>query len=143
MSSQENETTEDEGEPEDSTVAGVARDRREARKKRAKPIKDMIKIIKEARQPNRQHKATAARMLTRMVEGNRAISQVRQAFAAARAKRRRERRDILKQAGATEKPCCVRRWQLNYRKDKQKTVVAAARKFHSVLIRVQVRNGKE
>ena len=58
-------------------------------------------------------------------------------------KGRRERRDILKQAGATEKPCCVRRWQLNYRKDKQKTVVAAARKFHSVLIRVQVRNGKE
>lgn len=124
-----------------ATVAGISRERREAKKKRLKPVKDAIAIIKAARQPNRQHQSTASRMLARMVESNKAISKVRQAFASAHAKRRRDRRNILKRAGAVEQTCSIRRWQLNCHKDKQQKAVAAARKFHSVLIQVEVKQG--
>ena len=144
-SSSASETSDAEAESEEdpaiTTVAGVARERREAKKKRLKPIKDAITIIKAARQPNRQHQATASRMLARMVESNKAISKVRQAFASAQAKRRRDRRNILKKAGAVEQTCSIRRWQLHCRKDKHQKAVAAARKFHSVLIQVEVNQG--
>ena len=47
----------------------------------------------------------------------------------------------MKKVGATEQTCSIRRWQLNCSKAKQQQVVAAARKFHSVLIRVEVKQG--
>ena len=70
-----------------TAVAGVSRDRREAKKRRLKPINTMIDLVKEARKPNRQHKATAARMLTRLVETNRTMQTVRQRMMQIRAKR--------------------------------------------------------
>ena len=70
-----------------SVVAGVSRDRREAKKRRIKPVNTMIEMIKEARKPNRQHKATAARMLTKLVDSNRVMQAVRQKMTQIRAKR--------------------------------------------------------
>ena len=58
--------------------AGVAQARSEAKKQRDKPYNDIKKRIQEARQPNRQSRATAARMLTRMIESNKANRQMQQ-----------------------------------------------------------------
>ena len=110
--SSEGETNKDSHDPA-TAVAGVSRDRREAKKRRLKPINTMIDLIKEARKPNRQHKATAARMLTRLVETNRTMQTVRQRMMQVRAKRRRARRSQLKQESFTDKLCVLRQWQLN------------------------------
>ena len=86
-SSSEDDSSSDDEAP-TSVVAGVSRDRREAKKRRIKPVNTMIEMIKEARKPNRQHKATAARMLTRLVDSNRVMQAVRQKMTQIRAKRR-------------------------------------------------------
>lgn len=71
---------------EDTPTSVVSRDRCEAKKRRIKPVNTMIEMIKGARKPNRQHKATAARVLTRLVDSNRTMQAVRQKMTQIRAK---------------------------------------------------------
>ena len=83
--------------------AGVAHARREARKRRETPYNDIKELIQEARQPNRKSKATAARMLTRLIESNNAIRQMQQTRQQRRAKVERQRKTQLAKKGATSK----------------------------------------
>ena len=82
--------------------AGVAQARREAKKRRDKPYNDIKKLIQEARQLNRKSKATAARMLTRIIESNKTIRQMQQTHHPCRARARRQRKTQLANRGATE-----------------------------------------
>ena len=72
-----NESSDDEANEEShnpvTAVAGVSRDRRGAKKLRLKPINTMIDLIKEARKPNRQHKATCSSMHAHKTETNRTM----------------------------------------------------------------------
>ena len=75
--------------------AGVAHARREAKTRRDKPCNDIKKLIQEARQPNRKSNATAACMLTRMIESNKVIIQMQQTHQQWRANITRQRKARL------------------------------------------------
>ena len=80
--------------------------------RRDKPFNDIRKLIQEAHQPNRKAKATAARMLARMVESNKTICEVRQTYAKDRARVRRERKTQLGRVGTTEAIAAIKKWKM-------------------------------
>ena len=121
--------------------AGVAHVRREAKQRRDKPYNDIKKLIQEARQPNRKSKATAARMLTRMIESNKAIRQMQQTHQQWRARIKRQRKAQLAKKGATETIACIKRWKMKVNIDQRHNAVAAVRKFHPVLVQIEVKQG--
>ena len=59
-------------------------------------------LLQETRQPNRKAKATAACMLTRMIESIKAIRQVQQTHQQWRAIIKRQRKTQLAKKGSTE-----------------------------------------
>ena len=124
-------------------AAGVAQARRGAQKRRDKPYNDIKKLIQEARQPNRRSTATAARMLTRMVKSNKAIRQMRQTYQQHRARARRQRKTQLAKKGATEAIAYIKRWKMKANRDQRQKVIAAVRKFHSVLVQIEVKQLRE
>ena len=111
-------------------TAGVGRDRREAKTKREKPFKEMQKMIQSTRQPDRKHRTTAARMLTRMVESNKLIRAAHQQHAQARAKARRERKAVLNKRDAVNSLAVIKRWKMQVNRDRTQHAVATVKKFH-------------
>ena len=105
------------------TSAGVSQNRRAAEKRRDKPFNDIKKLIQEARQPNWKAKATAARMLARMVESNRAMREARQPYIKCRANVRRERKIQLGRACATESIAAIKKWKMKCDRDQKHVTV--------------------
>ena len=102
-------------------------------------MNDIKKLIQETRQPNQKAKATAARMLARMVESNKAVREARQTYIKYRARARRERQLQLGRAGATEAVAAIKKWKMKCDRGRKHITVAAIRKFYSVLIEVEVK----
>ena len=78
-----------------------------------------------------------------MVESNKTIREVRQTYAKNRAKVRRERKAQLGRVGATESIAAIKKWKMKCDRERKHVTVAAIRKFHSVLIEVEVKQGGE
>ena len=80
-------------------------------------------------------------MITRMIESNKAIMQMQQTHQQGRARVKRQRKAQLAKKGATETIACIKIWKMKVNKDQQHKTVAAVRKFHSVLVQIEVKQG--
>ena len=82
-------------------------------------------------------------MLTRIIESNKAIRQMQQTHQHWRARIKRQRKTQLAKKGATETIAyaCIKRWKMKVNRDKQHKTVATVRKFHSVLVPIEAKQG--
>ena len=80
-------------------------------------------------------------MLTRMIESNKAIRQMQQTHQQWRARIKRQRKAQLAKKGATETIACIKRWKMKVNRDQRHKAVASVRKFHSVLVQIEVKQG--
>ena len=78
-------------------------------------------------------------MLTRMIESNKLIRVVHQQHAQARAKATRERNSVLNTRDAVNSLAIIKRWKMQVNTDRSQQAVATVKKFHSLLIEVEVK----